>query len=319
MPRRLFSLSLISLALLAIGCAGSGDEVNRNPSSTLRDPAFDLSYGRLEEQDKAMDNMSQAAADAVRLLAQGDKPEWDAAATELSAFGAATDLEGDGRTRASGPTQEFELLQAAFDTYGPPDPFADLPVVSVNQLQPGDIILETGNSVLSQAIRLGTWSHYSHAAIYIGDGRVVEALASGGVTNSALSDSLSDCLKASVFRSTNEANKATAIAFAKAQLGKPYNYLGLAEVGLYKIDCLKELTTFDFEKVVECLQTPVEAAFFMDGSAYFCSQLVNESYRSGGSPLLTVNAPTPGDLERLVSYRENATAIGRLPVGSAFA
>ena len=45
----------------------------------------------------------------------------------------------------------------------------------VTHLQPGDILLVEGNSRVSTAIKYLTQSTWSHVALYVGDGTLVEA------------------------------------------------------------------------------------------------------------------------------------------------
>ena len=58
-------------------------------------------------------------------------------------------------------------------------PEGDTVVLSPEDLRPGDIILTSSPTFVSVSIQLVTLAPVSHAAIYIGDGKVVEALRSG--------------------------------------------------------------------------------------------------------------------------------------------
>ena len=49
-------------------------------------------------------------------------------------------------------------------------------IISVGQLQVGDIILSTSEGSVSTAVRVGTNSKFSHARIYIGDSEIIEAI-----------------------------------------------------------------------------------------------------------------------------------------------
>ncbi|RYF68648.1 MAG: distant relative of cell wall-associated hydrolase, partial [Comamonadaceae bacterium] len=52
-------------------------------------------------------------------------------------------------------------------------------MVGASALQPGDILLTSVATLNSFGIRLGTFSPVSHAVLYLGDGRVAEAVGSG--------------------------------------------------------------------------------------------------------------------------------------------
>ena len=59
------------------------------------------------------------------------------------------------------------------------------------EMQPADIIVSTGSGAVSAVIRTGSLSPYSHAALYIGNGEVIEAIGEG-VVRQSLANALSD-------------------------------------------------------------------------------------------------------------------------------
>lgn len=49
-------------------------------------------------------------------------------------------------------------------------------IISIGQLQKGDIILSTTSDSVSKVVKFATNSKYSHARIYIGNGDIIEAI-----------------------------------------------------------------------------------------------------------------------------------------------
>jgi cell wall-associated NlpC family hydrolase len=49
-------------------------------------------------------------------------------------------------------------------------------IISIGQLQKGDIILSTTNDPVSKVVKFVTDSKYSHARIYIGNQDIIEAI-----------------------------------------------------------------------------------------------------------------------------------------------
>ena len=52
----------------------------------------------------------------------------------------------------------------------------EVSIISVGQLQKGDIILSTTSDSVSKVVKFATNSKYSHARIYIGNSQVIEAI-----------------------------------------------------------------------------------------------------------------------------------------------
>ncbi|ENK2094753.1 hypothetical protein AB3A53_004581 [Vibrio vulnificus] len=49
-------------------------------------------------------------------------------------------------------------------------------VITLGQLQKGDIILSTTNEAVSKVVKLATISNYSHARLYVGGEHIIEAI-----------------------------------------------------------------------------------------------------------------------------------------------
>lgn len=85
----------------------------------------------------------------------------------------------------------------------------------------------------SLAIRLVTWSSWSHCGVIFPDDTVIEARAFHGVTRRPLADLLTDASEYA-FRSIDTDSDPLALAFAESQIGKPYDYLGVAGLALHR-------------------------------------------------------------------------------------
>ncbi len=71
--------------------------------------------------------------------------------------------------------------------------------ISIKSLKVGDILLSAGLSGISLAIKVFTNSKFSHTALYIGGGEVIEASNKGVVIN-AIGKAISDDILVSVYR-----------------------------------------------------------------------------------------------------------------------
>ncbi len=131
-------------------------------------------------------------------------------------------------------------------------------------LAAGDIIVSTTSASVSVAIRIGDGAVVSHARVYVGDGKVIEAVAAG-VVEQALDTAIADDTLTVAYRHPDMTSAAArkAIDWLKAQKGSAYTVAG-ALTAASPIGC----------RVIG----PRSAAFF-------CSQLVAEAYHQAGLPL----------------------------------
>jgi hypothetical protein len=81
------------------------------------------------------------------------------------------DLPGEGQAQAAGPALRFQKLSAA--------PAQGEAFIGPEALRPGDILLTSMPGFAAASIELMTLAPVSHAALYVGEGRVVEAVRSG--------------------------------------------------------------------------------------------------------------------------------------------
>lgn len=161
-------------------------------------------------------------------------------------------------------------------------------LVRVEDLLPGDILLSADNGLASAGIRLLTTSPVSHAALYVGDGEVAEALR-GGVRLRTMARVLAEETVVAVFRhpALDDARALRSSAFAREQVGKPYDYVGVmmhAPFALQRRVC--ELPGVPTVLREACLSTLATLQLIHGGDdRFFCSQFVLESYRAAGLPL----------------------------------
>jgi uncharacterized protein YycO len=123
--------------------------------------------------------------------------------------------------------------------------------LNLGYLQFGDIISVKGVMV---GAGLGEWwIGYSHTAIYIGNGQMIEAFADGVRYSPVSMVHNADCARIERV-STSYSKKVNAVNFMKAQIGKPYDF--------------KWLTYFGGKEVY--------------GSSYYCSELAWAGYKTQG-------------------------------------
>jgi cell wall-associated NlpC family hydrolase len=174
-------------------------------------------------------------------------------------------------------------------------------------LQPADIIVSAGIGAVSTAIRYGTASDVSHAALYIGDGEVIEAIGPG-VMERPLNKSLDDHSLAVAYRARGMTPSAAAIIvhFAEQWKGKKYDTVGAAAAGARN----------PFVCVVVMGIAPCAAARagkFKSSDKFYCSQLVLEAYRRAGVSFITQDPNTSQPEDMVTAYsRDKLLYVGHL-------
>lgn len=168
-------------------------------------------------------------------------------------------------------------------------------------LRAGDIVLSATHGINSLGIRIFTVSPVSHAALYLGDDRIIEAVGSGIRTRST-AEFMADEATIVAFRhpGMTDAHTEAMQAFAQAQNGKKYNTTGIvlqAPFTLQRQYC--ELPLVPGVVRDACIRG---IAAVQLGAArndrFFCSQLVLEAYRAANLPLTDASAllVSPADL-----------------------
>jgi hypothetical protein len=174
-------------------------------------------------------------------------------------------------------------------------------LIKADALQPGDIILTAENGLNSVGIRLITLSPVSHAAIYMGNQQIAEAVGSG-IRIRSMDAMLADEATVVAFRHPDlTAGQAVQInTFVASHEGQKYNYLGVmlqAPFALERRMCELPLVPSmvrDF-----CIRGIAAVQLGLGrNDQFFCSQFILEAYRSAGLPLTDADPRliNPGDL-----------------------
>ncbi len=191
------------------------------------------------------------------------------------------------------------------------DPFRSGPVLATSDLKPGDILLSTERGGLSSAIRYATLSDYSHAALYLGNGKIIDATGTG-VKVRNLSALAGPAERVGVIRVKSlSSRQADQIVRAATRLkGKWYNFAGLVTSNL---DGLTYPVRKSFHAITGKRLT-VSAASLTPG--YYCSELVIHAFKAAGITIAPREGATPGGVLDFVMDDPSRFAIlGKLPVG----
>lgn len=329
--------------LLALGCANDGGVTQPPPTDDVvyEDPNFDLDDGPLVVQGIVSDELLASADITLRVLSELDqRGASDAhnahnATAFRSAYGtenfqlesASTMWARASRLVSEMSTRSFEFMfgpqnkdvNAAIAAFGAPDAFVTSPEISVDDLEIGDIIVTSTPSQISQLIQVATWSYYSHAMLYVGDGRVIEATGDG-VEQNLLIDAQRQSWRVGVMRvqGLDQNDQGNLVVGATQLLGLPYNFAGLGAFGTQRITCMATSGYMSFEAALACLRPGAVqlSALVMDTDALFCSQVITRAYEHARLPLFENNGASPGDLVRAVTdglATRQITIVGRLP------
>ncbi len=174
-------------------------------------------------------------------------------------------------------------------------------LIGADVLLPGDIILTAENGLNSVGIRLITLSPVSHAAVYVGNQLIAEAVGSG-IRLRSVDALLADEATVVAFRhpdlTIEQALKIN--AFTARHEGQKYNYLGVmlqAPFALERRVCELPLVPSmvrDF-----CIRGIATVQLGLGrNDQFFCSQFILEAYRNAGLPLTDADPRliNPGDL-----------------------
>jgi len=192
--------------------------------------------------------------------------------------GCATQFET--RTASQPPTLRFQGGSIAPET--------EDALMAPADLRPGDIILTSEATLRSAGIRLMTFAPVSHAAVYVGNGQVVEAIGSG-VRVRTLRKLLEEESIALALRYPEltdlQAKSVRTVALEK--VGRNFNYVGMAMYVPFTINRrLCELPMMPATARNWCLRGIGGVHHLVTSKrALFCSQLVLQSYRQAGVPI----------------------------------
>lgn len=180
-------------------------------------------------------------------------------------------------------------------------------VISATALQPGDLLLSSATSPQSWGIRLFTLSGVSHAAIYLGDNQVAEAVGSG-VKIIPLQQAIKESNNLLALRVQNFSSEQVLRLreFADQQQGKKYNYKGIVMFMPFMVSrrvCELPLMHENLRSTCLTALAGVQLADVEDPQAdrFFCSEFVIAGYRHAGIELLQgqANWVSPADILHL--------------------
>lgn len=196
-------------------------------------------------------------------------------------------------------------------------------------LQPGDIILSSTNGVTSMGIRLLTVSPVSHAALYLGNDDIAEAVGAG-IRTRKMADFIADESTIVAFRhpGVRTEHSDTMRTFAQAHAGKKYNVLGVvlqAPFTLQRQYCelplVPSLVRDACIRGLAAIQLGVAR-----NDRFFCSQFVLAAYQEAKLPLTTADPllVSPADLLHMregdvpsVRIAQSLQYVGHLKSGPA--
>lgn len=181
------------------------------------------------------------------------------------------------------------------------EPGSEDALVVPADLQPGDIILTSTPTLRSAGIQLMSFAPVSHAAVYVGNGQVVEAVGSG-VRVRTLHKLLEEESIALALRypdlSDTQAQSVRSMALEK--VGRNFNYVGVAMHIPFTINRrLCELPVMPSVVRDLCIRGLGGVHHLVTSKrTLFCSQLVLQAYRQAGVPITDADPRliSPGDI-----------------------
>ena len=206
------------------------------------------------------------------------------------------------------------------------DPSNGGQLVQAGALRPGDIILTASDGLASAGIRALTLAPVSHAAIYLGDERIAEAVGHGIVVRT-LAEVLRDESVVVAFRHPAlDAHQAERIGrFAEARIGERYNTLGVVLMAPFALERrVCELPLVPGAVRDFCIRGVAAIALGAGSSdRFFCSQFVLEAYARAGLPITDADPRlvSPADILHMregdvpsVAIRQALVYVGHLKV-----
>ena len=199
----------------------------------------------------------------------------------------------DGQSPIAGAALHFQNPSA--------EPASAQVFVGAEALRPGDIVLTSMPGFAGAGIELLTFAPVSHAALYVGEGRVVEAVRAG-VGERSIDEVMADESVALVLRypGLSKAQARRIRAYAQNKTGAGFNFVGVTlqipsaigrracelplVPGVVRDACIRGLGVFSHLAASE--------------RRMFCSQLVLQAYRHAGVELTEADARivSPADI-----------------------
>ena len=170
--------------------------------------------------------------------------------------------------------------------------------------QKADILLSTTDAKVSGAIRFGTGSDYSHAAVYVGSGGMIEAVGNG-VRFVTLDVGTADNSITHVYRRRNLTPQQADLVcqYARQQVGKDYDSKGAIGAGASTRRGIIIGSAISPAGTVAARQWAAENRRAPE-VAFYCSELVAHAFRAAGAPLVMDAATVTPEQVRLSNYIE---------------
>ncbi len=152
-----------------------------------------------------------------------------------------------------------------------------------SKLKKGDILLYSGSNIVDKIIKKLDKSDYNHASLYIGEGKVIEALAkfSEGVTIRTVEESIEKSEKVIVKRLANDVDLSMVINIANSYLDKRYGYAQIVLLAIILISRPHKYNNFFFKLVNKILEDASQFILLQTNGgkkAIICSELVYRAY-----------------------------------------
>jgi cell wall-associated NlpC family hydrolase len=208
-----------------------------------------------------------------------------------------------------------ERLESLLKEFGPSDPFASLPFLSVDELKPGDIILRRSSALSSQMTELMIWSPYTHSALYVGDGMIIDSTWEYGVKTRSLADLLDESIRVSVLRLqglTSDQAEMVVLA-AQSKESAEYNFENVKLLGAQKLDALTNVSRQSLGEMIGVLGRAEYLLDATDNGKFACSELIVFAFKAADITLSQASGFTPGDMVRL-GQAGFLSEVGRLQV-----
>lgn len=198
----------------------------------------------------------------------------------------------------SDPQSQAAVLQFQSNSI---EPAEGAEFVDPTGLRPGDILLSSMPGLAAAGIRLMTFSPISHAALYVGGGRVVEAVRSG-VRVRSIHEVVAEETVVLAFRHPGlDAEQARRIgAYALEKAGAGFNFAGVTlNIPLSITRRICELPLVPSAVRDACIRSMgLIHRLAASGNQVFCSQLVLQAYRHAGLPITDADSRliSPADI-----------------------
>jgi uncharacterized protein YycO len=151
----------------------------------------------------------------------------------------------------------------------------------------GDYGVTRTGGFFGRLIRLGTFSHWNHAFIYLGDGKIIEATPRGVVVGELSQYSI---VVWNRHDDLTDDERAGVVAYAMSRLGEPYGFIDIAVI------VLRQLGLKAFSVKI--------SAFLDKRHGVICSQFASLAFRAikRALTLKADNLVTPEDLAERVLF-----------------